>query len=364
MIEAFSTRRAEIEAAMDAQGLGHPAGNQRGAERAALMTRSHKRDVDKDALRVSWQRQAADLGFDARELVNEARHWECSYGGRSLASPGQHHIVDPGTATEADRALAWAVAHLSEREAVFARTDLLTAALAWKPGAVTVGEAEGAVERLENAGALHAARSPVLGDALTTDRALIDETETIALMERGQDKSRPVMRRRMATSLLHDGRLTEGQKDAVTMILSSKDRVVGVQGYAGTGKTAMLDRARALAEKSGYRMIGLAPSASAAATLGSEAGIPSETLQRFLARNAGVAEDRLSRKGERAMRGAFRKTVLVVDEGSLASTVQSRDLLRIADRLRIPRVVLVGGSGAVAAAPGGREPRRRGGVPG
>ena len=34
--------------------------------------------------------------------------------------------------------------------------------------------------------------------------------------------------------------------------------------------------------------------------------------------------------------------MLVVDEGSLASTVQARDLLRIADSLRIPRVVLVG----------------------
>ena len=31
---------------------------------------------------------------------------------------------------------------------------------------------------------------------------------------------------------------------------------VGVQGYAGTGKTAMLNRARALAEKKGFRMSG------------------------------------------------------------------------------------------------------------
>ena len=42
------------------------------------------------------------------------------------------------------------------------------------------------------------------------------------------------------------------------------------------------------------------------------------------------------------MRSSFAKTALVVDEGSLASTVQARDLLRIADSLRIPRVVLVG----------------------
>ena len=89
-------------------------------------------------------------------------------------------------------------------------------------------------------------------------------------------------------------------------------------------------------------MRGLAPSASAARTLESEAGIETETLQRFLARHAGVAEGRMTRKGEREMRASFARTALVVDEGSLASTVQARDLLRIANALRIPRVVLVG----------------------
>ena len=150
------------------------------------------------------------------------------------------------------------------------------------------------------------------------------------------------MRHRKVQQHLHKGPLTDGQKEAVTTILSSKDRVVGVQGYAGTGKTTMLNRARALSEKNGYRMLGLAPSASAVKTLSTEAGIESETLQGFLARNAGVAENRLSRTGARDMRNAFSKTVLVVDEGSLASTVQARDLLRIAKTLHIPRVVLVG----------------------
>ena len=119
------------------------------------------------------------------------------------------------------------------------------------------------------------------------------------------------------------------------LILSAKDRTVGIQGYAGTGKTTMLNRARALAEKKGWRMIGLAPSASAVQTLASEAGIETETLQRFLARNAGVSEGRLTKKGAKEMRAAFSKTILVVDEGSLASTVQARDLLRIAGAVRI-----------------------------
>ena len=98
----------------------------------------------------------------------------------------------------------------------------------------------------------------------------------------------------------------------------------------------MLDRARVLAEKNGFRMMGLAPSASAAKTLGTEAGMKSETLQRFLARNAGVAEGRLTKKGARDMRDAFSKTVLVVDEASLASTVQARNLLRHRERAADP----------------------------
>ena len=61
-----------------------------------------------------------------------------------------------------------------------------------------------------------------------------------------------------------------------------------------------------------------------------------------MARNAGIAEGRLTGKAEKALREKFRKTILVVDEGSLASTVQARNLLRIAKALRIPRVVLVG----------------------
>ena len=39
------------------------------AERAALMTRAHKREVDKQALRENWQKQAEELGFDARALA-------------------------------------------------------------------------------------------------------------------------------------------------------------------------------------------------------------------------------------------------------------------------------------------------------
>ena len=371
VVEAFSTRRAEIEAGMAERGMGAPSDNPRLAERAALVSRAAKRDIDREELGTHWQRQADDLGFDAPALVAEAK-------GAEPAGPAREALQDvAGTGREAGagagdgrasargegpeppasgpggdgeapppspeaQAVEWAVAHLSEREAVFSRTDLLAAALAWDPGKVTVGEAEGAVAEREAAGSLHAAQMPGMDGLLTTDRAVADEKETIALMEAGQDRTRAPMRARVVDKALRNGPLTDGQKAAVKLILGDRDRVIGVQGYAGSGKTTMLNRARALLEKRGYEVRGLAPSASAARTLEGEASIRSETLQRFLARHAGVAAGRMTAKGEKDMRASFAKTVLVVDEGSLASTVQARDLLRIADRLRIPRVVLVG----------------------
>ncbi len=259
--------------------------------------------------------------------------------------------AEPSPAAEA---VAWALGHLSEREAVFSRADLFAAALAHAPGAVTISGAEREVAALEKAGALHAVDLPGAEDSLSLDRTAAEERETVASMQAGRGRGRAVMRGWQVQGHLSRGPLTAGQKDAVKTILSAKDRTVGVQGYAGTGKTTMLNRARTLAEKKGWRMTGLAPSASAAQTLATEAGIATETLQRFLARNAGVAEGRLTRKGAREMRAAFAKTILVVDEGSLASTVQARDLLRIANALRIPRVVLVGDAKQLDAVDAGK----------
>ena len=159
------------------------------------------------------------------------------------------------------------MAHLAERQAVFGHADLLAATLAREPGAVTVDTAERAIAALERDGALHAARGLDYGRHWSTDAALARESETIALMRAGQGAEKTVMRRWVAETKLHRGRLNEGQKEAVKTVLAGKDRVVAVQGYAGTGKTTMLKRLRALGESRGYRTIGLAPSASAAKTL-------------------------------------------------------------------------------------------------
>ena len=286
-IEAFSSRRAQIEAAMEERGLGASADNPRIAERAALMTRAKKRDIDRDELGGVWQRQAADIGLDAGALVAGAAERSPAPEREAAAepvagadrTPGPPHIGDlyertgtamaappeerppvreDGRAPERDgtaeasppspaaEAVAWAMAHLSEREAVFSRIDLLTAALTHAPGAVGIGDVERGVAELEKAGTLHAVDMPGAEASLTTDRTVGEERETVARMRAGQGRGRSPMRSWQVQGHLNKGPLTAGQKEAVKLILGAKDRTVGVQGYAGTGKTTMLNRARTL----------------------------------------------------------------------------------------------------------------------
>ena len=216
---------------MEARGLGLPGENPRLAERAALMTRAAKRDVGREELREVWTQQAVDLGFDAGGLVAEAMDRSAggeigaegvtpetgtadSDGARSGSGDGPQRegagdfrpdLEMAAEMSPAAAAVAWAMAHLSEREAVFARSDLLAAALAHAPGRVSIKEVEREVAGLERAGSLHAVDMPGARDSLATDRTVGEERETVALMRAGQARGRATMRSWMVQAHLSRG---------------------------------------------------------------------------------------------------------------------------------------------------------------
>ena len=96
VIDAFSTRRAEIEAAMEARGLGEPGRNSHLAARAALVTRAHKRDVDREALRESWRETGAGGGFlggrGGRWRPEQRRTMSVEYPGRTAERSREHGV--------------------------------------------------------------------------------------------------------------------------------------------------------------------------------------------------------------------------------------------------------------------------------
>ena len=120
-------------------------------------------------------------------------------------------------------------------------------ALEFGTGRVTLSEvAAGIQEAKENRTLL-----PVKDGRYTTTKAVVAERETIAAMRRGQGRARPIASIEAAQAAAQEHGLAMDQAQAATFILTTKDRVVGVQGYAGTGKTHMLRAVREVAERNG-----------------------------------------------------------------------------------------------------------------
>ena len=66
---------------------------------------------------------------------------------------------------------------------------------------------------------------------MATDKTVADERAPIGLMRDGADRGRAAMQSWKTQAHSHKGPLTAGQKDAVKLILSAKDRVVGAAAF-------------------------------------------------------------------------------------------------------------------------------------
>ncbi len=110
------------------------------------------------------------------------------------------------------------------------------------------------------------------------------ERETIDAMRAGRETRSALANEATASHMPQRyPHLSEPQRDAVQQILASRDQVVALEGVAGAGKTTALASIRDAAEREGYLVEGFAPTSRAAQKL-ADAGIPSSTLQRHLAR--------------------------------------------------------------------------------
>jgi ATP-dependent exoDNAse (exonuclease V) alpha subunit len=174
--------------------------------------------------------------------------------------------------------------------------------------------------------------------AFTTEQMIGYEKDTIAMMRAGKNQHDPLVssetQREVEEKHVH---LSSSQRAAVEQILSSQDKISGLEGTAGAGKTTSLAAVREAAESEGYEVRGLAPTSRAAHKL-SESGIESGTLQRHLQREGGPDDGQ--------------KRLYILDESSLASTKQVNQFLhQLHDQ---DRVLLVGDTRQHEAVEAGR----------
>ncbi len=340
--EAFSTRRRDILEDIRRRGGAYSAAR---AQQAALYTRRRKAEPAMPELRRIWRRRALEAGLPPRETAARTRR------GRRVERQAEARPVLP-----VHEAVWRAVAHLEERSSVFAAGDIAAHALGQAPGRYSLREAEAAVEELRRDGHLVQATLRGADRAFVTDRALRAERGNIAWMRDGAGAGAPAADGAAVERELAAGPLTEGQREAVRTILLSQDRVVGVQGHAGTGKTVMLRETARLA--GACKVVGLAPSMAAVRALEREAGIPARTLQWFLARHRDIGDRIAGPERLAEARLAFGGAVLAVDEASMVSSAQMRQLMRISERIGIARLALVGDTGQLRSVEAGQPFRQ------
>lgn len=322
LIEIFSTRSKEIK-----QKAGENA-SQKQLEQATLITRSKKQKSEN--LKAIWQ-EKLDNFYHQQKLSHQI----------ILPQPNQI-ISEPQKPNHdiAKEAVNYAILHLQTRNTVFSKQELIITALNDKLSQVRLGDINWQINHLIKNKELLPSKNQQLPDSFTTKALLNQELNIIKIMQDGKNHHRSIIDDiKKYSEFLSE--LNLGQKQSAELILSSKDRVIGIQGYAGVGKTFMLKCANQIIKKQDYNFIGLSPTGVATKNLEQESGIKSITLQKFLNQYDGVAKGRGTAKGREIMAREFKDKIVVVDEASMISNHQMHHLLTISKELNF-RLVLVG----------------------
>jgi len=112
-----------------------------------------------------------------------------------------------------------------------------------------------------------------------------------------------------------DGRLDPSQYRAVLQLAAGGDFLSVLTAPAGAGKTSTLGAAARAWQDAGYRVVGLAPSARAAAELATATGSPADTLAKWLHTHHSTPA---ATQAPSALDG---RSVVIIDEASMASTL-------------------------------------------
>ena len=224
---------------------------------------------------------------------------------------GQPHIAGLEKQT-----LNHAIAHVFERKSVVPEHELLTTALAHRQGEVDLGNLKQEVK--------YSAELVKTERGFSTKEILATELDLIQTVNAGCDAVAP----------LHPGYrpadwLGEDQQRAIYHVLRTSDRITGLRGLAGTGKTTALRELVAACKQARVEPLFCAPTAAATEVLRKE-GFEAKTLQSLLLTKPVLSARQL----------------VVLDE---AGAVGIDDMKRLFDLACNARVVLSGDTGQHAS---------------
>ncbi len=299
-LDASSPRSQQIRDYLERTGrFGKEA-----AEIAAHSTRDHKEIHSPADVMAAHRKLAADFGHQAEAVVRAAR------------KRVQHQEKPANTVNRVRESVTFSRDKNLEREAVVDERALIRDGLRRGMGEITHAQVRAHLDGRLASGEFQIVerQQGVPGRHFTTAKTIAAEQEILHRMREGQNQVEPILSRPQAIAVADQHpHLNHAQKSVVEDVLSSPDRIHGIQGFAGAGKTTTLTVIRSAAESQGYQVEGFAPTSRAAKQL-EQSEVHAGTLQGFLARTANPDVPQ-------------RKHLYLVDESSLASTNQIREFL-------------------------------------
>ncbi|HEX4209817.1 MAG TPA: MobF family relaxase [Candidatus Binataceae bacterium] len=309
-VMAFSQRRQDIQQQMAAAGVSGP----KAAQIAALNSRQAKGQYDEAALKAEWQGRAHEQGIDAQAHLRIAQARGNAIGDHNLETPA---------------ALAFAVTHTTEREAVIDRRLLEATALQHAMGRVDLDGVRQGVTAGEQRRSLIRAGKPDWQQpqgSFTTDEMLALERQNLALVQAGIGQAQPLSEANLIQQWGQAKGLAAEQIRAAELTLTSTSWASAIEGLAGTAKTTTVGAIREFTEAQGYAVQGFGMTSGSVKAL-KEAGLEASTV-------ASLLTNQLPSK--RA------PELWVVDESSLLATRPVNQLLQAAQNHGVERVIFVG----------------------
>ena len=301
-VEAFSRRRGQIQADLaDKGGIEGASVAQRDAAWSA--TRAEKRQLSQSEQRWEWRQRLREAKVPTQDLLV-----------RSMERTKQPERPHPDRAA---MALQRALNHCSEHDTVFSvsavRAEALRQGMAEGVSIEAIDAAMHSTPELLDGGEVDWDGTSKMRKMHTTRRAVEEELaiQTIATQSQAQALQSPEAVSALLKQRQHaqGWNYSNGQIEAIRMALTGREQHQGIVGAAGAGKTTSMAVIVDQYRQAGYAVVGLAPSAKAAAELQS-AGCTTQTLESFL-RNKPTE--------------ATGKTLYILDE---AGMVSRQDLLR------------------------------------
>lgn len=232
---------------------------------------------------------------------------------------GEQIIAEPTIALDA----------LTSKSSTFTKRDVQKFLMTHTDGADQFTEAYNRV-----LGSLHTVN--LEGERMTTsemravEQSIIDRVERMQSAPKTQnfsDRMSDIKDQKTFDKVLNEmhqrshskGRVVEAEQEQTYKVLTSKERIVSVNGAAGTGKSFVLESVNDAYKRAGYNVQGLALQGVTAESMERDSGIQSRTFTSMI--------DKLDAEQEQGKKSSFNnKTVIMIDE---AGMVGSRDMERI-----------------------------------